>query len=90
MSDTDATESNREKLLFDVMDYLKKHYNINERQITTSRSIRGRVSLTVHEAPSEFPGFGHSSVPVFEMSEEIRHAYIPRGNTLEVWTEDPE
>lgn len=86
MSTDDAC--NREKLLFDVIDYLTRHYDISERQITTTRSLDDAVMLTIHDDASEFPGFGSSEVNVFEMSDEITHerGYVPRGNTLRVWT----
>lgn len=80
---------NEEKLLFDIIDYLKRQYDIDERQISTTRHLVGSVSLHIHDG-CNFPGFGNSSVSVFDMSDEIRYGYVPHGNSIRVWTEKQE
>jgi len=72
----------KEKLLFDVIDYLKRNYDISERQITTNRNMSDYVILKVHNAPEDFPGFQSSAVPVIDMSDEIKWGYHPTSNNI--------
>jgi hypothetical protein len=87
---TEQGEINREKLVSDIIHYLITEYEINRDQISKYTNASNSVTVYVTGAPPDFPGFGHSSVPVCEMSDELKYGYVPRSQygreVLQIWT----
>lgn len=85
----DHGELNGEKIVSDVIKHLTTNYDIDRDQIETCVNMGQYVTVTL-KGTSDFPGFGHSSVNVFEMSEEIKYGYVPRiqwgRERLDIWT----